>query len=126
MNSLLVVGAVLAFAIGLAHSWLGERYILIRLFRREDLPRLFGNDWFTKRTLRFAWHLTTVAWWGFSLVLLAYAAPESEGARTLALKAISLTFVVSAVLSGGFTRGKHLSWIVFLAIALLCWLASPQ
>ncbi|MBA7630226.1 MAG: hypothetical protein GH143_08270 [Calditrichaeota bacterium] len=53
MNAYLIVGAVLTFAIGLAHSYLGERYILIRLFRRSNLPQLFGSDDFTKRTLRF-------------------------------------------------------------------------
>lgn len=26
----------------------------------EDLPRLLGGTEFTKNTLRFAWHLTTV------------------------------------------------------------------
>jgi len=38
MSSLYFVAAGLCFAIGLAHSVLGERYILIRLFRRTDLP----------------------------------------------------------------------------------------
>src|SRR3712207_9510159 len=36
MNSYHVAAAVLTFAIGLAHSWLGERYILMRLFRRRE------------------------------------------------------------------------------------------
>jgi hypothetical protein len=124
LNSLLITGAILAFAVGIAHSWLGERYILVRLFRREDLPRVFGSAWFTKRTLRFAWHLTTLAWWGFGLVLWIYATCELEGARTAVLKTISLTFLLSGFLSAGFTRGKHLSWVVFLAIALLSWLAA--
>lgn len=55
----LLMAALLAFGLGLAHSVLGERYILRRLLRRPDLPALFGSDDFTKRTLRFAWHLTT-------------------------------------------------------------------
>ena len=63
MSSLLWTGAVLASAIGLTHSVLGDRYVLIRLFRRP-LPKLFGGEWFTRRTLGFAWHLTTLAWWG--------------------------------------------------------------
>ena len=36
-----------------------------------DLPRLFGSDWFTRRTLRFAWHITSVAWLGFAALLVA-------------------------------------------------------
>jgi hypothetical protein len=69
----MIAAAVLLVAIGAAHSYLGERYILIRLFRlfRRDLPKLFGSDWFTKRTLRFAWHITTVMFWGFAALLFS-------------------------------------------------------
>jgi len=62
MNALLFLAAALALLLAAAHSYLGERYILIRLLRRTDLPRLFGGVEFTKQTLRFAWHLTSVAW----------------------------------------------------------------
>jgi hypothetical protein len=55
---MLLAAATLTCLLALAHSYLGERYILTRLFRRDDLPRLLGGTGFTKRTLRFAWHLT--------------------------------------------------------------------
>ena len=67
---MLLFAAILLISIGLIHSYLGEKYILIRLFRRDNLPHLQGSDWFTKRTLRFAWHITTLAWWGFAAILL--------------------------------------------------------
>ena len=59
--TILQFAALLGFLLGVAHSVLGERYILTRLFRRENLPTLFGGTEFTTRTLRFAWHLTTIA-----------------------------------------------------------------
>jgi hypothetical protein len=71
---LLSAAALLCMLIGVAHSYLGEKYILIRLFRRDNLPKLLGSDWFTKRTLRFAWHLTSIAWWGFAALLFTIAA----------------------------------------------------
>jgi hypothetical protein len=114
-----MVAAVLAFAIGAAHSWLGERYILIRLFRSQNLPRLFGSDWFTRRTLRFAWHLTTLAWWGFGAILVAATRASATEFRQGALLIIAVTFFASAVVSAMASRGRHLSWIVFLAIAVL-------
>lgn len=43
LGLLYLVAAVLAAGLGLAHSILGEKYILIRLFRRTDLPKLFGG-----------------------------------------------------------------------------------
>ena len=57
MEILLYLAAFLAVAVGIAHSYLGEHYILIRLFRRDGIPTLFGSPEFTIRTLRFAWHL---------------------------------------------------------------------
>jgi hypothetical protein len=121
VNALLVSAAALAFGVGVAHSVLGERYILIRLFRRQELPRLFGSDLFTRRTLRFAWHLTTLAWWGFGGQLLVSAFPES-GAESL-LHVVAATFLATAVVTFGHSRGRHLAWVVFLAIAGLTWAA---
>ncbi len=125
MSAGLVAGATLCFVIGLLHSWLGERYILVRLFRRP-LPPLFGNDWFTRRTLRFAWHLTTVAWWGFGALLLAYSGLAPSAERTASLRVIGATFLVTAVIAAVASRGRHLSWPFFLAIAVFAWLASSS
>jgi hypothetical protein len=126
MSPWLAAGAVLAFGVGLAHSVLGERYILMRLMRR-DLPKLFGKDTFTKRTLRFAWHLTTIAWWGFA-AQMAWAAgamsQEGGAARAALLQPIAWTFLVSAIVAAAASRGRHLAWIVFLAIAACAWLAG--
>lgn len=125
MSPWLAAGAVLAFGVGLAHSVLGERYILVRLMRR-DLPKLFGADTFTKRTLRFAWHLTTVAWWGFA-AQMAWAAGvlshEEGAARAALLQPIAWTFLVSAIVTAAASRGRHLAWPVFAAIAACAWLA---
>ena len=123
MSALLLTAAGIMFLTGVAHSYLGEKYILIRLFRHENLPRLSGSDWFTKRTLRFAWHLTSVAWWGLALVLLEVARAGEEGLPAAVARVIVATCVVSAAVSFGFTRGRHLSWVAFLAVALLTWLA---
>ena len=119
---LLVAAAVLALT-AIAHSVLGERYILIRLFRRDNLPRLFGSDWFTRRTLRFAWHVTSVAWLGFAALLVVLASGDTRGGETV-LKVVAVTFLVTAAIAGLASRGRHLSWPVFLAVAVLAWLAA--
>ena len=118
---MLVLAAFLAIAIGVAHSWLGERYIITRLLRRDNLPKLFGDDSFTKQTLRYGWHLTTAAWWGLALILLISGGllPKIDPSQGVIL-AVGFTFLVSGIFSFIFTRGRHLSWIVFLAIAILC------
>lgn len=114
----LQIAAGLTFFIGVAHSYLGERYILIRLFRR-DLPKIFGSDWFTKRTLRFTWHLTTVAWWGFGVLLLVLPSGAGDASGQHVLWVVAGVFGVSGLAALVGSRGRHLSWVVFLAIALL-------
>jgi hypothetical protein len=113
---MLTTAAILLALLGLAHSVLGERYILIRLFRRE-LPPLFGSDQFTRRTLRFAWHLTTVAMWGMAalLIQLGDAPTPQQLARTL-----GWTLAIAGLLPLVHTRGRHLSWVVLFAAAGLC------
>ena len=112
---MLVTSAFLAIFIGLVHSYLGERYILTRLFKRE-LPKLLGSDWFTKRVLRFAWHLTTVAWWGLAGILFILASP-GENIQKQILMVIAGVFLVSGLVSASFTKGKHISWIFFWLIS---------
>jgi hypothetical protein len=124
MNLYFIIAAVLALAIGVAHSWLGERYVLMRLFRRQNIPHLFGSDDFTKRTLRFAWHLTTVSWFGAAALLLILASSPLDASARLLSRAIAATFLVSAVIALVGSRGRHLSWVVFLLIAGLVWMGA--
>lgn len=117
MQAALDVAAVLTLFVAIAHSYLGERYILTRLFRRGDLPRLFGGTEFTIRTLRFAWHLTSLAWLGFAglLVLLAH---DAATPRMLGL-VVGWTFLGHAAVTAFASRGRHLAWPVFLAIGVI-------
>lgn len=121
MNAaLLYLAAFLILAVSVAHSYLGERYILMRLFRRSDLPKLFGSSEFTVGTLRFAWHLTSIAWMGLAAVLIALAHPP-HSAASLGL-IVGVTFLLHGLVALLASRGKHLSWIVFLVIgALAIW-----
>lgn len=114
---LLLIAASLMFFAGVAHSYLGERYILTRLFQRDGLPKLFGGTAFTTGTLRFAWHLTTVVWWG--LAYLTVVAAYGNISRDQFLLVMGVISLVSAAFPLYFTRGKHLSWLVFLLVGVL-------
>ena len=110
---LLIIAVILLVLCGCAHSYLGERYLLIRLFKRDNLPHLFGSDHFTKATLRFAWHITTLAWFGFAALLVLL--PES----TPVLLTVSIVSALSGICAAYFTKGKHLSWLVFFSVSAL-------
>ncbi|WP_440056840.1 hypothetical protein ACSLBF_18340 (plasmid) [Pseudoalteromonas sp. T1lg65] len=114
---MLYMAAAILMLCGLIHSILGEKYILIRLFRRDNLPHLFGSDVFTKGTLRFAWHITSFAWFGFAGLILLL--PDN----VIVLYTVTLVFAISGLLSFYYTRGKHLSWIAFFTVSALSWLS---
>lgn len=124
----LTVAGVLAIAVAVLHSYLGERYLIIRLLRRDNLPRLLGDDRFTRQVIRFAWHLTSIAWIGMGWVLLAVALHPLPSIVALqpgpdlkdsVVRVIGGTFLVSGVLTAAISRFRHLAWMVFLAIGVL-------
>lgn len=120
MEAQLYVAAGLVVLLSLAHSILGERFILIRLFRRGDLPRLFGSSDFTVRTLRFAWHLTSITWLGLAAILLHLASARLS--RSFLGTVIGSVFLAHFAVALFGSRGRHLSWPIFLAIgALALW-----
>jgi len=119
---LLEGSAVLLFAVGIVHSFLGERYILVRLFKRADLPKLFGDTTFTTRTLRFAWHITTVAWWGFAAILLLLARQSMTSHQLLLI--VGSTFLLTGAITLFISRGRHLAWAAFLLIGSACLYAA--
>ena len=115
---LLYVAVFLLVGIGIAHSVLGERFALSRLARLENLPRLvLGGREMMVPVLRFAWHLTSVAWFCIAgiLMLMAHESLSNENAAAV----IAATFLLSAAISGVASRGRHQSWAVFLAVGLI-------
>ncbi|MCB1056925.1 MAG: hypothetical protein KDD11_15600 [Acidobacteria bacterium] len=121
MTIALTVAALVLVGVAAAHSYLGERYILIRLFRRDQLPKLFGGTEFTRRTLRFAWHLTSLAWLGFAAILVLLARGPLEAAAVGGV--VGGTFLVHGLVVLLASRGRHLAWIPFLLVGVLTLLA---
>lgn len=112
------IAALLLFGIGAAHSVLGERYVLRRIERLENIPPLtLGGRELMVQVLRFAWHLTTIAWFGFSAILLLMA-HDALSNRSAAL-VVAVIFIVSALASGIPSQGRHYSWIVFFAVGAI-------
>jgi hypothetical protein len=122
VNLYLVAAAVLIAILALAHSVLGEWLLLGPLFTRGDVPKLIGSRRFAKRTLRFAWHLTTVLMWGTAAILIAAADPATEQPLRRVARMIAVVYLVCAVVAGIGSRWRHFSWLVFLISAVLVWL----
>lgn len=122
MHILLYFAAFLLLVVSAAHSYLGERYLLVRLFRRDDLPRLFGTPENFKLTLRFGWHVASVAWMGLAAVLVTLAHPPAD-VRVIGV-VVGITFLIHFLISLIASKGKHLSWIAFLAVGLFAIVAT--
>jgi hypothetical protein len=62
---LLLAAALLGF-IGVAHSYLGERFVFRPLFALADLPLLRKDRAFTENVLRYACYLLSITFWDFA------------------------------------------------------------
>ena len=117
---MLTTASIIMLMTGVAHSFLGEKYILMRLFRIENISELLGGDKFTQNTLRFAWHITSITWFGIAAVLLF-----DNNQTPFFLYTVATVSFVSAAMAALFTKGKHLSWLAFLSIGILTFLSVP-
>ena len=103
----LAAGSLVVLAV--LHSALGERLLLGPLLAAPALPPLGIPAGLARRTLRFAWHLTSLAWLGLAWV--AVAEP-----RTLPAVGVVLALSGLGALVG--SGGRHFAWAVMLAGAL--------
>ena len=112
--ALIYVAAIGIVIIGITHSVLGE----LRIF-----PRIFTSDKvspFIRSIVRWAWHLTSLAWIGFGYVLFAIAmghTPDAVGLTRIVAVVFGLTGVVAFIT----TRGRHVAWPLLVIVALASW-----
>ena len=124
MNIYFITSALILIVIGLSHSLLGERLVLGPLSRSSELPKLLGSGALMRRTLRFTWHVTTVLLVAVAGVLLILADPSSAANLEAIPRSLALACLACALISGLTTRGRHFSWILFLAAAVATWLGA--
>lgn len=125
MNAWLVAAAALVFAIGLAHSWLGELMIFRQLRRGGIVPS--GGDpvlrAFQTRILWASWHLVTLMGWAFTALLLWLARPAAQAASGGVVEGgIAAALAAGAGLVLWSNRGRHPAWIALGVAAVLVWL----
>jgi hypothetical protein len=119
---LFAIAALLLFFIGIVHSYLGERHLFRRLFALPNLPLLRSDRPFTERVIRYAWHLTSLAWWGIAALLLVFAFPPVS-IRLLQWVCGGISVLTGLVIL--VTVGKrHPAWLLFLLAGALSWLAA--
>lgn len=114
---MLNAAAAILCLLAIAHSVLGERFIITRLLRRDEVPKLFGSNVFTKQTIRYCWHLTTVIGLGMAYLLVQIGDGQNEAAL---VRTLAVTMFASSILAVVVTRGRHLSWVGFVMAGVIC------
>lgn len=117
---LLLVAAFGLAVVGFMHSYLGERHILSRLLALPDLPKLRGSRAYMAAVLRWAWHLTSVAWWGTAAMLVVV---WSGGGLAATGAVLAGTFALHAVIILA-TGPQHPAWPLFLLTAAALWFGT--
>lgn len=121
-RELLWSAAILLVFIGAAHSYLGERFILNRLLALSNLPLLRRDRGYTERMIRYAWHLTSVYFWGCAAILAMLALRGTVDVRTLGI-VLAAIFLISGAIT--FAVGpRHPAWPLYLLAAAATWFAK--
>jgi len=121
---LLIIAALLITITSLAHSYLGERYLIGPIIARGDLPRLSRKrPDAAALTLRFAWHITSIAWLGIAAYAVGLTMMNADPIK-LFCGIMAITFGIHTLLPLVIGRGWHKSWVPFLGITVAFgWLA---
>lgn len=115
---MLIIVAALLIILCLFHSILGEKIILQRVKRVEDLPKIWGSQTATFRTIQVTWHLVSALWFGLALYLVAMTVyPDYLAVSFLLI--FGVIFAGLTALPFIFASGKHKSWIAFGLIAAI-------
>lgn len=117
METALLISAGLTSLLGIVHSGLGEARLIGPLLDPAYRTGLLAKSAFARGILRFAWHLTSIAWWGLAAVTAAYALAAPGQAEAAVLTAIAATLAVSGLIVLAMSRGRHLAWPIFLLAA---------
>lgn len=120
MNPWLLVAALSYLTLALAHSYLGERDVLRPLFAQSwniGLPRGL-----MEALLRWAWHLTSIAWLAAGATLAAAALGSAVPA--VAIDWLGVAALVSAAVMFIGLRGVHAAWAIFALAALGCFVGA--
>jgi hypothetical protein len=119
----LLVAAGITIFIAAAHSYLGEKRIFPRLLSRDDPPTLGGSATLMRSIVRWAWHLTSLAWVALAAILIALLTDPPHLRQSVG--AIVATYLgIGAIVTFATTRGRHIAWPFFLVATIATWLGT--
>ncbi len=117
MPVVLALASLAILAVAATHSILGEIKLIRPLVTPSTRAGLLAKSEFARQVLRFAWHLTSIAWIALAGELVVVA--SGWDARRGALAVVAIAFLATGIVTFAASRGRHLAWPAFLLIAAL-------
>lgn len=116
MTQSLVLAALVTTIVAITHSWLGEVRLIGPLLSPEHRIGVLAHR-YARLILRFAWHITSLAWICIAGILLTLSSVPLDRTGRMILACIAVTFLISGLISLIISRGRHLGWPLLLAVA---------
>lgn len=117
MSIVLALASLAIVTVAATHSILGELKLIGPLVAPATRAGLLAKSEFARQVLRFAWHLTTIAWIALAGELVVVA--SGWEARRGGLAVVAIAFLATGLITFAASRGRHLAWPAFLLIAAL-------
>lgn len=114
LNPALMFGAVCLCGLAVAHSILGERWLIGPLTAPATRSGMLARSGYARLVLRFAWHLTSIAFVGLAAPLAVYAFAPVDWTARLMLRLVAATSIAMGGVTLAISRGRHLAWPFFL------------
>lgn len=117
----MVSGAIVCLvAVSLMHSYYGERMLIGPLLKHKG-NRLLEHP-LGRMLLRFAWHITSIAWLVLAFILYTMAFTNARLDAAI-LSSIGASFLAMGVFDLIVSRGKHMGWPILTLIGVFALLA---
>lgn len=126
MQLSLVLAAMIAILVGVAHSVLGEKFVFSQLRQQSWVPSKPAGPLHEShvRIVWASWHALTVFGFVLAAILLRLASPvEVVQLSAFIQNAVFVGMVAAALLVLVGTKARHPGWLGLLLVGLLTWLA---
>ncbi len=110
------LAALILFGCGVVHSILGERLLIGPLLHPEKRRGILAHSPLARQTLRFAWHVTSIIWWGVAAIFVVLSLSPINSQDRAILIVVAITFFIIGLVALIASKGRHYSWIAFFII----------
>ncbi|WP_424972718.1 hypothetical protein [Dinoroseobacter sp. S76] len=113
---MLIFAALCLCLVSFMHSGLGGRRLIDPICCLPDLPIILGSRRNTILTLKFGWHFLSLVWLVLAALLL-WLEWDAAGFNAAFLLILAGHFALCGAVALIASRGRHLSWGLFLPLA---------